>query len=50
MEKCDCTDCIDSEYPCSRDCYGWYVCWGCYESKEANRDREYDEKCVLGYK
>lgn len=49
MEECDCTDCLGSEKPCHGDCESDSLCQGCAEVREAEKDREFDEKNALGY-
>ena len=49
MDQCDCQDCKESDQPCNCDCDDNF-CQGCYEDKEADRDRLFDEQCVLGYR
>lgn len=48
-ETCDCDDCLNTDEPCHMDCDVDNLCQGCYESIEAAKDREFDEKCALGY-
>lgn len=47
---CDCIECVESESPCKSDCMSDDMCYGCREELEANKDREHDEACALGYK
>lgn len=49
LNRCDCSDCLGSEMPCSGDCEE-ELCQGCFEAKEAAKDREHDEMTALGYK
>jgi hypothetical protein len=49
VETCDCLDCLDSETPCQGDCPSDTLCRGCAERIEAEKDREFDERCALGY-
>ena len=48
-DACDCPDCAGSETPCQGDCASDALCQGCAEANEAAKDREFDEKCALGY-
>jgi len=47
---CDCDTCLESDTPCSQDCDSDNLCEGCFENKEAEKDRTFDEACALGYR
>lgn len=49
-EKCNCEDCMDSGHPCRLDCENPFMCHGCWEAYQESLDREFDEKCSLGYR
>jgi hypothetical protein len=48
--NCNCKDCLDADEPCQMDCDSDSLCQGCAEAIEAEKDREFDEKCALGYR
>jgi len=45
MDECDCKCCVENEESCDGEC----ECVPCQQEKEALKDREFDEKCALGY-
>lgn len=49
-EKCDCTDCEDSETPCEMDCDGENECIGCCEARFIETEHQYDIDCATGRK
>jgi hypothetical protein len=30
-------------------CCEWCACYECYQEREAAKDREFEERCALGY-
>lgn len=48
-EKYDCKTCEIEYNTCEVDCED-DSCQKCFDDREADRDREHDEMCALGYK
>lgn len=46
---CDCETCSELESPICFDDVRCDECAECVADKEAGKDREFDEKCALGY-
>jgi hypothetical protein len=45
MEDCDCKCCQENEESCEGQC----ECVSCQNEVKAQKDREFDEMCALGY-